>query len=99
MSERFYVDERVGCIGVRDRTEDASREDEPGLDTDTTGLVKLWFGVHRTKQCPHCHSTVDGGYDISDVVKIRAKRLAVTLNEECQDMTYQEIIDGPKLLP
>lgn len=97
MSERFYVDERVGCIGVRDRTEDASRVDEPGLNTETTGLLRLWFGVHKTKQCPTCHTMLDDGYTISDVVKQSAAGLAEKLNSECAEMTYQEIIDGPRL--
>lgn len=43
MEERYYVDERVGCIAVRDRTLD---NEEPGLHSDTTGVVKYWHGVN-----------------------------------------------------
>jgi len=42
---RFYVDERVGCIAVRDRTKDHWWNS--GLSEDTEGVRGYWTGVRQ----------------------------------------------------
>jgi len=41
--ERFFVDERTGCIAVRDRSN--TRPEYQGLHSDTKGVVKYWSGI------------------------------------------------------
>jgi hypothetical protein len=43
--QRFYVDERVGCIAVRDRTKDEKWFS--GLSRDTEGVRGYWTGVRQ----------------------------------------------------
>lgn len=40
---RFFIDERIGCIAVRDR--ELTEPDYPGLHPDTCGVVKYWHGI------------------------------------------------------
>jgi len=39
---RFYIDERGGCIAVRDKTKDC---DSQGLHSDMDGVIAMWTGV------------------------------------------------------
>ena len=38
---RFYIDERGGCIAVRDKTKDC---DSQGLHEDMDGVIAMWMG-------------------------------------------------------
>ena len=59
MTERFFVDERVGCVAVRDRFRTDSSDQ--GLSFDTRGVVKFWGGEQVTRKCPECgHEKHDG---------------------------------------
>lgn len=51
MGERYYVDERVGCMAVRDRTK---KSDRPCLDNETAGVVKFWRALRVVDDCPTC---------------------------------------------
>ena len=45
MSEkRFYLDNRVGCVAVRDKTV-TEEYPSPGLHIDTIGVVAYWHGI------------------------------------------------------
>ena len=47
---RYYIDERVGKIAVRDRTKDPPLVcgiEYPGLSNTTPGVVRLWHGFAR----------------------------------------------------
>jgi hypothetical protein len=39
--DRYYVDQRVGCIAVRDSMKNYG---SPGLHTYTYDVVKYWYG-------------------------------------------------------
>lgn len=40
---RFYIDERGGCIAVRDRRLD--NEEDQGLHADMDGVLAFWLGA------------------------------------------------------
>ena len=70
---RFFVDERGGCIAVRDRT--LTDPEYQGLHEDTEGVV--WFGMGERKEvvCPTCgqHRGID--WSVSDSLKAEAARV------------------------
>ena len=66
--ERYYVDKRVGCIAVRDRTLD---NDEQCLHPDTTGVMKYWSGSN---------SPEFGGWGVSEQSVSDAYDEAIRLN-------------------
>jgi len=41
--EKYYVDERVGCIAVREYL-NVNYELSPGLNLDTPDVIKFWGG-------------------------------------------------------
>lgn len=45
--KRFFVDERAGCIAVRDR--EKTNPSYQGLHADTPGVVHYWFGLYDEK--------------------------------------------------
>jgi len=76
---RYFVDDRSGCIAVRDRT--LTDPDYPGLHEDTTGVVRYWHGNLAPKiVCPICHHARSNGWVISDTVKLAAQKLCDSLN-------------------
>jgi hypothetical protein len=52
MGDRYYLDERVGCVAVRDHTLDLP--DEDGLHPNTEGVVKFWMGEKKVPDMHHC---------------------------------------------
>ena len=56
MTERYFIDERVGCIAVRDR--EKTDPEYQGLHADTPGVVEFWCGKLAIEHCPTCgHET------------------------------------------
>jgi len=45
MNNRYFIDERVGCIAVLDRTK--ANCNTPGLNRDTSGVVRFWNGIYQ----------------------------------------------------
>jgi len=43
--DRYFVDQRVGCIAVRDRFN--TNPDYQGLHRDTKGVVRYWGGAYN----------------------------------------------------
>ena len=41
--DRYFIDQRVGCIAIRDRK---NSDDTNGLHSDTLGAVHYWSGVN-----------------------------------------------------
>ncbi len=81
--ERYYVDERIGCIAVRDRRMDS--EDEPGLDPDTVGVVKYWHGEREEVElCPTCHHRRPSRWILPDKIKKEAHELCDSMNRSGQ---------------
>jgi len=75
---RYYIDERTGCIAVRDHTKDS--EMEPGLHANTTGVIRYWHGELRTEKCAKCGHAISAGWRISDDAKRAAEELCDELN-------------------
>jgi len=80
MSERYYIDERVGCVAVRDRLLDGP--DSSGhLDSDTDGVVQYWHGVRMDGgTCEHCKRPFEKVWGISPEDLESAKLLCIQLN-------------------
>jgi hypothetical protein len=58
MTDRYYVDKRVGCVAVRDRTKECP--ESRCLDPDMEDVVHFWSFGRVEKQCPTCgHTTYD----------------------------------------
>lgn len=79
MEKRYYIDERSGCIAVRDRTKDG---DSPGLHPDTRGVVQFWMGFQETVKCPTCGHQAQGAWTVPPETRGAAEQLAATLNGE-----------------
>ena len=74
--DRYYVDERSGCIAVRDY--DNTDQNHPGLDADTTGVVRFWHGSPLDEICPTCGQRRPAGWTLAE----EARRAAYTLCAE-----------------
>ena len=76
---RYFVDERGGCIAVRDRTK--TDPDYQGLHADTYGVVKYWHGHMAKEACPTCGHELDAGWCVAAEASEAAKTLCAELNE------------------
>jgi hypothetical protein len=76
---RYFIDERSGCIAVRDS--DKTDVKYSGLHPDTQGVVRYWDGVQVTKTCPTCRHRINNGWKISDADKQAAVALCAELNK------------------
>ncbi len=79
MGERYYIDERVGCIAVRDSL---VKTDDSHLDSQTEGVAGFWMGQWRQDECPTCHQKCGGHWEIGEGIKAEATRLCEKLNAE-----------------
>ena len=79
-SLRFFVDERTGCIAVRDRG--YTDPEYNGLHSDTVGVVRYWDGKPETVTCPTCGHTRSNGFSIADEDRQAAHALCDRLNAE-----------------
>ena len=78
--ERYFIDERGGCIAVRDN--EKTDPDDNGLHEDTEGVVKFWMGEIKTKHCKTCGSGQGGEWKIKEEDRTAAKKLCDGLNEK-----------------
>ena len=76
--DRYFVDERTGCIAVRDRNNTDPKYQ--GLHSDTTGVVKYWHGVPQSAICPTCGNRRPAGWEIADADRQAATNLCAELN-------------------
>ena len=78
--ERYYVDDRCGCVAVRDRLN--TDPDYQGLHSDTIGVVKFWMKKLRPESriCSHCgHATTT---TIDTLIEFEeAREFAQAMNE------------------
>jgi len=74
---RYFVDDRVGCVAVRDRQHtDLAYQ---GLHPDTEGVVRFWCFGREERTCPTCgHATSDWTSGKEEVAEAHA--LADKLN-------------------
>lgn len=79
-NERFFVDQRVGIIAVRDRTK--TDPDYQGLHRDTEGVVWSASGELRDgPQCPTCKRSHGKEWFLPDAVIEEASRRCKELNQ------------------
>lgn len=76
---RFFVDERTGCIAVRDKLH--TDPEYPGLHSDTEGIVFFAGGVPQSEECPTCHTRRNIGWHLFDKDRTKAIELCERLNE------------------
>ena len=75
---RFFVDERGGCIAVKDR-ENTDPEDHC-LHPDTKGVVKYWHGQKSEMTCENCGHKNFACWYVKDCDKVAARTLCDQLN-------------------
>ena len=76
--DRYFIDERVGCLAIRDR-----RNTDPtdqGLHRDTKGVMHYWGGTRVSEPCPTCGHSHPSGWAISYDDKDVAKGLCEKMN-------------------
>ena len=77
---RYFVDCRVGCVAVRDRTQ--TDVGQPCLNSNTSGVVKFWKGTRKIETCPTCGHVAQGGWEVSEADIAEANALCAKLNKE-----------------
>ena len=75
---RFFVDDRSGCIAVRDRIK--TDPEYTGLHEDTEGVVRYWNGKQVYEKCPTCGTMRTLGWVISEDDLREAQELCDRLN-------------------
>jgi len=83
MKERYFVDQRGGCIAVRDR--ELTDPEYNGLHHDTEGVVKFWEGKRIEKTCPCCGHTNFSHWEVLATDIVKACALCKELNETNPD--------------
>lgn len=78
-NERFFVDERVGCIAVLDRLE--IDPENRCLESGTAGVVRYWDADHVDLPCcPTCGHWPGKTWKLSPETVAQANALAAHLN-------------------
>lgn len=77
--DRYFVDERGGCIAVRDR--EKTDQEYSGLHPDTPGVIQYWSGIPFADTCPTCGQRRNAGWEISDADRQSAVALCAELNK------------------
>jgi len=75
---RYFVDERIGCIAVRDRTK--TDPEYNGLHEDTEGVVQFWEGIYTNERCPTCGTNLRTKFTVSEEAIKEARALCDHLN-------------------
>ena len=78
MVNRYFVDERGGCVAVRDRT--LTDPENPGLHPDTTGVIKFWAGTFHKRECKECKVVRSQGWTVNQKDVGAAHALCAELN-------------------
>jgi len=78
--KRYFIDERIGCVAVRDK--EGTDPEYPGLHPDTHGVVFYRSGTYETGTCPSCHQESRKGWSVSEDDIKEAKALCDKLNRE-----------------
>ena len=78
--DRYFVDERGGCIAVRDRLN--TDPEDSGLDSDKDGVVKYWAGFQQKHLCPTCHQVTHTEWKVKDADRADAEGLCFQLNHQ-----------------
>ena len=78
--DRYYVDERGGCIAVVDRL--MKNPEENGLHEDMDGVVKYWQGHQHKNLCPTCHQVTSTEWRVADETREVAREWCANLNNQ-----------------
>jgi len=76
--EKYFVDERGGCIAVRDNT--LVDPDYPGLHPDMEDVIKFWWGKRKENKCPTCGHCTASFLEVSEEDIKEANQFCETLN-------------------
>lgn len=92
--ERYFVDERSGCIAVRDRN--YTDPDDNCLQHYTEGVVRYWYGEHVLgEKCITCGHRASSTMVVPKETVALAKELASELNAKEIDETQNPwSVDG-----
>lgn len=76
---RYFVDDRCGCVAVRDRLN--TDPEYQGLHSDTPGVVKFWMKKFReeARVCHHCGHVTTAKFDTFAEFEA-ARQYAIKLN-------------------
>ena len=77
---RYFIDERVGCIAVRDSYH--TDKDSPHLERNTKGVVRFWLGEYKKQFCDKCGGLSGSYWFVSEELQKEAKELCDRLNEQ-----------------
>jgi len=80
MKKRYFVDERSGCLAVRDCNN--TDIEYLGLHPDTKGVVKYWDSHQVFETCPTCNHEKFAGYEIDEDDINEAIDLCYKLNQD-----------------
>lgn len=89
---RYFVDERTGCIAVRDHKN--TDPEYPGLHPDTPGVVKYWSGHPAFETCPLCKDRRQVGYEVDETARTQAREYCNKLNADTEDSHSPTAADG-----
>lgn len=78
--EKYFIDERVGCMAIRDR--EYTNPTYPGLHPDTKGVVRYYQGVKINITCPQCGHHLLDKWVIPTEVREEAVAYCKRLNDE-----------------
>jgi len=86
--DRYFVDERGGCIAVRDSNH--TDPDYQGLHSDTTGVVRYWDGVQTSVICRECGHKKSTSWNIAEHVRKEAQDACDELNAQATSEKGEE---------
>jgi len=79
--DRYYVDQRIGCIAVRDQTLDDP--EYKCLEPDGIGVIKYWHGEFVDGEvCETCHRSFGKVWRVKSEDIVAANELCNELNKE-----------------
>jgi hypothetical protein len=76
--KRYFIDERGGCIAVRDRNE--TDPEYQGLHHDTRGVVWYAHGTRENVVCPTCNHSYSGAWVVAQSDRDEAQRVCDAMN-------------------
>ena len=77
---RYYVDLRVGCVAVRDRS---IKDEGPGLHSDMPSVIRFWPGSQvRVDDCVN--------WQVSDIDVLAARRHCEDFNKQFENSVVDQ---------
>jgi len=76
--ERYFIDERGGCIAIRDK--ENTDPNDNGLHEETKGVVHYRMGQQKFENCPTCSHRRMIGWEVPQSVVNEIDDLCTELN-------------------